>query len=171
LKDRPEGAALLGVLKPGDTVVTPKLDRMFRSALDALEVLGELKAKGVALHMIDLGGDVCGNGVSKLVFVILSAVAEAERDRTRERIKEVKQAQRKRGLFLGGDAPFGWRRQGAKGDKGDVLIPVPEEQAAIARMRALRAKGLSLRRIRDALAAEGVKVSHVAVSNALRSAE
>jgi putative DNA-invertase from lambdoid prophage Rac len=30
---------------------------------------------------IDLGGDVTGNGISKLVFTILSAVAEAERDR------------------------------------------------------------------------------------------
>jgi putative DNA-invertase from lambdoid prophage Rac len=39
-------------------VVTPKLDRMFRSALDALAVLDQLKAKGVSLHMIDLGGDV-----------------------------------------------------------------------------------------------------------------
>jgi DNA invertase Pin-like site-specific DNA recombinase len=40
--------------------------------------------------MIDLGGDVTGNGVSKLVFTILSAVAEAERDRIRERIRDVK---------------------------------------------------------------------------------
>jgi putative DNA-invertase from lambdoid prophage Rac len=44
-----------------------------------------LKQAGVSLHMIDLGGDTTGNGVSKLVFTILSAVAEAERDRTRER--------------------------------------------------------------------------------------
>ena len=29
LGDRPEGAALLAVLQPGDTVITPKLDRMF----------------------------------------------------------------------------------------------------------------------------------------------
>jgi DNA invertase Pin-like site-specific DNA recombinase len=41
------------------------------------------KAEGVALHMIDLGGDVCGNGISKLVFTILSAVAEIVRDRIR----------------------------------------------------------------------------------------
>jgi hypothetical protein len=38
--------------------------RMFRSALDALEVLGRLKQAGVSLHMIDLGGDTTGNGVS-----------------------------------------------------------------------------------------------------------
>src|SRR3954451_7447199 len=59
--------------------------------------------------MIDLGGDVTGNGISKLVFTILSAVAEAERDRTRERITDVKRDQRARGRFLGGSVPFGYR--------------------------------------------------------------
>jgi hypothetical protein len=36
-------------------------------------------------------------------------------------------------------------------------------------MRALRREGLSLRAIRDRLAAEGVTVSHVAVGNALKA--
>ena len=90
LSDRPQGAALLATLRPGDVVIIAKLDRMFRSALDALDVLGRLKEGGISLHIIDLGGDVTGNGVSKLVFTILSAVAEAERDRTRERVAEVK---------------------------------------------------------------------------------
>jgi hypothetical protein len=35
-------------------------------------------------------GNVTGDGISKLVFTILSAVAEAERDRIRERIRDVK---------------------------------------------------------------------------------
>ena len=39
----PRGPALLAALQPGDVVITPKLDRMFRSALDALDVLGQLK--------------------------------------------------------------------------------------------------------------------------------
>jgi putative DNA-invertase from lambdoid prophage Rac len=86
-------------------VITPKLDRMFRSALDALDVLGKLKQAGIALHMIDLGGDTTSNGVSKRVFTILSAVAEAERDRTRERVAEVKRDQRQRGRYLGGAVP------------------------------------------------------------------
>jgi hypothetical protein len=67
---------------------------MFRSALDALDMLEQFKARGIGLHMIDLGGDVTGNGISKLVFAILSAVAEAERDRIRERIAAVKADQR-----------------------------------------------------------------------------
>ena len=94
LAERPQGKLLLASLKPGDVVVTAKLDRMFRSALNALDVLAQLKAAGVSLHMIDLGGDVTGNGVSKLVFTILSAVAEAERDRIREQIGQVKADQR-----------------------------------------------------------------------------
>src|SRR3954465_10771276 len=95
--ERPEGAKLLGKVMAGDVIITPKLDRMFRSALDALDVLARLKDRDVSLHMIDLGGDVTGNGISKLVFTILSAVAEAERDRTRERIADVKRDQKNRG--------------------------------------------------------------------------
>jgi putative DNA-invertase from lambdoid prophage Rac len=69
------GAALLAALGCGDTIITAKLDRMFRSALDAPGVLRRLQGKDVELHMIDLGGDVTGNGISTLVFTILSAVA------------------------------------------------------------------------------------------------
>ena len=90
----------------------------------------------VALHMIDLGGDTTGNGVSKLVFTILSAVAEAERDRTRERVAEVKRDQRQRGRYLGGAVPWGYR----VGEAGE-LVPIPEQQAAIRRMRKLRGPG------------------------------
>src|SRR4051794_23768922 len=112
LSERPQGAALLAVLKQGDVVITPKLDRMFRSAIDALNALADLKHRGISLHMIDLGGDVTGNGISRLVFTILSAVAEAERDRTRERIRDMKRDQKERGRFLGGATPFGGRGAG-----------------------------------------------------------
>ena len=81
---------------------------MFRSALD---VLAKLEAQGVSLHMIDLGGDVTGNGISKLMFTILSAVAEAERDRIRERVATVKADQKARQRYLGGKIPFGFRRR------------------------------------------------------------
>ena len=165
LADRPQGAALLAVLQPGDVVITPKLDRMFRSALDALDVLAKLKATGISLHMIDLGGDTTGNGVSKLVFTILSAVAEAERDRTRECIAEVKRDQRQRGRYLGGIAPFGWH----VGEQGE-LVPVPEQQRAIETMKRLRAKGLALRAIAEKVTAAGTPISHVGVKKALAAA-
>ena len=49
-----------------------------------------------------LGGDVAGNGISKLFFTIIGAVAEAERDRIVQRILDVKSDQRRRGRHLGG---------------------------------------------------------------------
>lgn len=165
LGDRPQGSALLAALASGDTIITPKLDRMFRSALDALDVLSQLRERGVALHMIDLGGDVSTNGVSKLVFTILSAVAEAERDRTRERVAEVKRDQRTRGRYLGGKPPFGWR----VGDTGE-LVAIPEQQQALQRMRKLRAKGTALRTIAAEMQAQGVQISHGGVKKALAAA-
>ncbi len=161
--ERPEGARLLAAARSGDVIITPKLDRMFRSALDALDVLARLKDRGVSLHMIDLGGDVTGNGISKLVFTILSAVAEAERDRTRERITEVKRDQRARGRFLGGTVPFGYRL-----DEGGKLVPHEGEQAAICEARIMHDRGASLRAIAAALKAEGHSISHVAVARVLK---
>ena len=165
LGERPEGARLLAALKAGDVVITPKLDRMFRSALNALDVLGQLKDRGVSLHMIDLGGDVTGNGISKLVFTILSAVAEAERDRIRERIRDVKADQRKRRRYLGGIVPFGWRVT-----EDGALVEDPDEQRAVQRIVQLRRDGLSLRAISTAISAEGVRLSHEGVKNVLASA-
>jgi len=125
LEDRPQGKALLDALRSGDVVITSKLDRMFRSALDALKVLGGFKDRDIALHMIDLGGDVTGNGVSKLVFTILSAVAEAERDRIRERISLVKADQKARGHYLGGKLPYGFKLvEGRLGHR--LIMPQPD---------------------------------------------
>jgi putative DNA-invertase from lambdoid prophage Rac len=166
LGERPEGGRLLAVLKAGDVVITPKLDRMFRSALNALDVLGQLKERGVNLHMIDLGGDVTGNGISKLVFTILSAVAEAERDRIRERIRDVKADQRKRKRYLGGIVPFGWRVS-----EDGSLTEDSDQQRAIRRILELRREGLSLRAIAAAISAEGIKLSHEGVKNVLASAD
>lgn len=164
LGDRPEGARLLALIQPGDILITPKLDRMFRSALDALDILAKLQKQGVALHMIDLGGDVTGTGISKLVFTILSAVAEAERDRIRERIRDVKSDQKKRNRYLGGSVPFGW----TLGESGQLTMH-EAQQGAIDRMRAMREAGQSLRRITAAMAVEGFALSHVGVKNVLQA--
>jgi putative DNA-invertase from lambdoid prophage Rac len=163
VRDRPEGSVLLKLVKPGDTIITPKLDRMFRSALDALDVLRQLKDRGVSLHMIDLNGDVTGNGIAKLVFTILSAVAEAERDRIRERISDIKRDQKQRGRYLGGTLPFGYRR----GDGGN-LVPHPDEQRAIKQVRALNAKGNRCGPLAATMKAKGFQMSHVAVARILR---
>lgn len=165
LAEREQGAHLLAELQPGDVVLTPKLDRMFRSAIDALNVLERLKAHGVSLHMIDLGGDVTGNGISKLVFTILSAVAEAERDRIRERIRDIKADQKKRSRYLGGTVPFGW----TKSEDG-ALVEDKKQQAAIRRMVEMRTRGESLRAISEEMTKKQFKLSHMGVKNIIAAA-
>jgi putative DNA-invertase from lambdoid prophage Rac len=153
LAERPEGKRLLEKLHPGDVVITAKLDRMFRSATDALGTLEAIQELGVSLHMIDLGGDVTGNGISKLVFTILAAVAENERDRIRERIREAKAHMATMGIFSGGRRPFGYDivevpgRQNENGKTLKNLVPNTEEQALLAQMRKMRAKDATYREI------------------------
>ena len=141
LADRPEGHRLLAALQPGDVVITAKLDRAFRSAADALGTLEQLKDDKVALHMIDLGGDVTGNGISKLVFTILSAVAENERDRIRERVRDAKRHRASQRLYNGGKRPFGFDVVEGR------LVPNVNEQAALTRAKILRQQEASLREI------------------------
>ena len=163
VEERPIGGQLFAKLQRGDIVIAAKLDRLFRSALDALKVVESLKGRGVKLHLLDLGGDIAGNGISKLFLTIAAAFAEAERDRIRERIGQAKADQKSRGRFLGGDVPFGFE-VGADG----ALVPIGPQQEAIREIGALRAQGRSLRAIRDEMRAKGFQISHEGVSRVLK---
>jgi putative DNA-invertase from lambdoid prophage Rac len=160
IKERPEGQRMWRLLKKRDTVVTSKLDRMFRSALDALQTVEELRVKGVALILLDLGTEPLTNGLSKTFLTIAAAFAEAERDRTGERIGQVKADQRTRGRYLGGKLPFGYSR----GTDGE-LVEVEEQQIVIVRIKAMRAERKSLRSIQAEVAAgSGRRLSLDAIS-------
>jgi DNA invertase Pin-like site-specific DNA recombinase len=166
LAERPEGAKLLAAARPGDVIVAAKLDRIFRSALDALQMVEELRRRRVALHLLDLGGDVSGNGMSKLFLTIAAAFAEAERARIRERVSQTKRDQRQRGRYLGGKVPFGFR----VGEAGE-LVEEAEEQTIIVQAHALRAGGATLRAIQAAVEAQhGRRLSLDALHRVLKEA-
>ena len=164
-QERPVGGPLFAKLKAGDVVIAPKLDRLFRSALDALQVVEDMRNRGVKLHLLDLGGDIAGNGLSKLFLTIAAAFAEAERDRIQERIGQVKADQKARGRYLGGKVPFGFR-PGAEGQ----LVPHDVEQEAIREMVEQRGQGRPLRAIAAAMQAKGHQISHEGVAGVLRFA-
>lgn len=155
LADRPQGKRLLAAVGKGDTIITPKLDRMFRSAADALATLEELKAQSTGLVMIDLGGDVTTNGISKLVFTILSAVAENERDRIRERIRDVKRHLASQGIYNGGKRPFGYDVVDGR------LVANPKEQKILAAMKTAKASGTSIRKIAEAHGMQPMTVKRI----------
>lgn len=166
LRDRPAGAELVATLQPGDTLLACKLDRLFRSASDALATAEQLKARGVDLILLDLGTEpVTGTGVARLFFGMLALVAEFERHSIAERRSMGQKAKRASGGHIGGEAPFGYRVQGT--GKAAVLVPVPDQLQALEQMRELKAAGMSLRAISAAMAQRGVAISHVGVGRAL----
>ncbi len=169
LADRRQGKALLGVLAKGDVVIASKLDRVFRSASDALAIMEGFKRQGVGLYLLDLGGEVTGNGIGAMVFTIMSAVAQFERERIAERIADVKADQKSRGRYLGGAVPFGYRKvvKSEGGKQIKQLEPVPKEQAAIKRIHRLHRAGKSLRAISQDMKKRGHNLSHEGVKRVL----
>jgi DNA invertase Pin-like site-specific DNA recombinase len=168
LAKRPEGSKLLRMVHSGDVVIAAKMDRVFRSALDALRTIEDFKRRNIALWLLDLG-DVSGNGVSELIDTVLAAVAQFERTLISERIKDAKRNLRRANKHQGGGRPFGWRFGKANGHgRARELIPDPDEQAALADIVALRAQGKSLMAIRDAMRARGFQISHQLVANTLQ---
>lgn len=149
LAKRPRGAELLDRLQTGDTVICSKLDRMFRSARDALNTVKHFESRKIALHFIDLGGDVSTNGVAKLFFTIMGAVAEFERNRISERQRDAKAQAKAEGRYTGGKRKFGYQVKLVDGRKR--LVPDETEQAIIAFVNENRA--MKLRALQAAILA------------------
>jgi putative DNA-invertase from lambdoid prophage Rac len=168
LGKRPEGARLLAALRPGDVVIAAKMDRCFRSAFDALGTIEGFKRRKISLWLLDLGGDVSGNGISELIMTVLAAVAQFERSLISERIKDAKRNLRRGNKHQGGKCPFGWQFGETNGHgRARELVPDEAEQVAITDIVAMRGTGATLMAIRDRLRGQGFAISHQSVANIL----
>ena len=83
-KDRPQLRDLLQFIREGDTIVVWKLDRLARSLSQLLSTIEDLEERGIGFQSITEQIDTTTAG-GKLVFSIFGAVAEFERNLTRER--------------------------------------------------------------------------------------
>ena len=86
---RPAFQELLGVVKPGDTIIATKLDRVSRSASQGIALVDELLARGVTLHILNMGL-LNDTPTGKLIRNIMFSFAEFERDMIVERMNEGK---------------------------------------------------------------------------------
>jgi DNA invertase Pin-like site-specific DNA recombinase len=95
-EDRPGLEAALEYLRPGDTLVVWKLDRLGRSLPHLIETVRALEARGIGFKSLRENIDTTTSG-GKLVFHIFAALAEFERDIIRERTAAGLVAARARG--------------------------------------------------------------------------
>lgn len=96
-----ERKALLELFKglnEGDTLIVTKVDRIARSLKDGIALIEELNAKGIKLHVLNMG-IFDGTPTSNMLFQILTAVAEFERNIMLERQKEGIADAKKRGAY------------------------------------------------------------------------
>jgi putative DNA-invertase from lambdoid prophage Rac len=152
LASRPAGSDLLAAMKEGDTVIASKLDRMFRSASDAIDMFEVFKEKGVNLVLFDISNEPVSSGVGKLIMTILAAVADMERIRIKERTAEGRKAKKARGGPVG-NVPFGYRKVGE--GRGALLEIDPKESDTVSIMRHMYRLSMSLPGISKHLAEAG----------------
>ncbi len=156
LAERVGGAVVLEAVKRRKvrTVVAVKLDRVFRNAGDCLTTTEEWDRVGVALHLVDMGGQAIdtSSAMGRFFLTVMAGAAEMERNLIRERTTSALAHKRSEGRRTSKDAPFGWRI----GDDGDTLEHDAAEQRAIELIRELRAGGMSIRGIVQHLEDRGI---------------
>lgn len=154
--ERPGGARVVEMLGRGEVaaMIATRLDRAFRSSLDALSQTNAWTDQGVGLHLVSQKIDT-STAVGKLLLTMLAAVAEMEKNLVGERTAAALAHLRTQGVVLGGEA-FGWERVAERDHEGRLLVRrVDEELETVARMHELRRSGLTYAAIADALTAEG----------------
>jgi DNA invertase Pin-like site-specific DNA recombinase len=99
-RERPQLAAALDYLRPNDTLVVWKLDRLARSLKQLIATVEALEARRIGLRSLTEAIDTTTSG-GRLVFHVFGALAEFERAIVRERTLAGLAAARARGR-LGG---------------------------------------------------------------------
>lgn len=154
LDERPGGRELLAILACGEAgnVAAVKLDRLFRDAADCLTQTRAWDRRGIALHLIDMGGATINtaSAMGRLFMTMSAGFAELERNLIAERTATALQ-HKKRHRAVYAPVPYGYDR----GD-GDMLIVNDAEQVIVRRVLARRAVGWSFGAIADDLNRDGI---------------
>ena len=99
-KDRPELAKLIDRITEGDVVVIESLSRLGRSTKDLIELTELFQDRGV--HLVSLKENIdTSTSTGKLLFTLMSAIAQFERDTIVDRTREGLRAARARGRMGG----------------------------------------------------------------------
>ena len=160
---RESGKRLMGLLRAGDVILCSKLERIVSSSQEAVKLIRGLKEKNVQLHVVELGGDITSCDVNVNFEKIAELFSSLEKRKSAERIKGVKQRQRKQGRYLGGSRPFGYMIH-----ENGRLIENPMEQRVLRKIMELKKQGKSLRAISSEVSTPVMPISFKTVQRLLQ---
>ena len=132
-----------------DAVVVYKLDRMFRSTVDALETTRLFDKLGVSFHSIEETIDT-KSAMGKFFFTLTAALAEMEREIIGERTRDVLQRKKANGEVYG-HVPFGFKRFKGR------LLNHNDEQKIVKTVLGMRGRGFNYSTISRELNQMGFK--------------
>lgn len=99
-KGRTELETIVEFIRPGDTLVVVKLDRLGRSTRDVLNLVHELESKGAALRVLEPEIDT-SKPEGRIILTTLSMVAEMELSFIKERQRVGIEAAKAKGVYKG----------------------------------------------------------------------
>ena len=119
-------------------MVVYKLDRLFRSTVDAIETTELFDKQDIAFHSINENLDT-QSAMGRFFFTLTAALAEMERNIIGERTRSALAHKRAKGEKTGGNVPYGY-------DVTEAchLVENPTEQKGLHLIRDLRGKGYTL---------------------------
>jgi DNA invertase Pin-like site-specific DNA recombinase len=150
--DRPALQRLLADIAAGrvNTIVVYKIDRLTRSLVDFAKIVEILDARGASFVSVTQQFNTT-TSMGRLTLNILLSFAQFEREVIGERIRDKIAASKKKGMWMGGIPPLGYRAQDGK-------LPVIESEAEIVRDILRRYAELgSVRLLKEVLDARGIK--------------
>src|SRR5712671_6499002 len=150
--DRPALQRLLADLSAGrvDTIVVYKIDRLTRSLADFAKIVEILDASGASFVSVTQQFNTT-TSMGRLTLNVLLSFAQFEREVIGERIRDKIAASKKKGMWMGGVPPLGYRAQDGK------LIIVESEAETVRFIFRRYAELGSVRLLKDELDAGGIR--------------
>lgn len=129
LKDRPAGARLIEIARPGDIIICAEDSRFGRDTVDSVEMARWFKAKGVAIHFLNfVGFEVdTSSSMGEFFLTIAMAFATLQRRQIGERTKRGVESRTQLGIYQN-------RRFGMKhitDDNGNRILVANEEEIRV----------------------------------------
>lgn len=124
--ERPGLQRLLADVRAGliDIIVVYKVDRLTRSLADFAKLVELFDEYGVSFVSVTQSFNTT-TSMGRLTLNVLLSFAQFEREVTGERIRDKIAASKKKGIWMGGNVPYGYRVENRK------LLIVPEEAAGV----------------------------------------
>src|SRR5499433_1677926 len=158
--ERPALQRLLADIRAGriDIVVVYKVDRLTRSLADFARLVEIFDAQNVSFVSVTQQFNTTSS-MGRLTLNVLLSFAQFEREVTGERIRDKIAASKKKGLWMGGNPPLGYRASER------TLVIDPAEAETVRRIFALYRELGCVRRVKDAADRLGLRTKRRTTAN------